>query len=144
MNNEKELVRTLFDGFAAAYDSQRYQDALIIVTEIVRLGPSLATSWHNLGLTYEALGEKDNAVASYWQASKLHPLRRGLASAWAVMTTPRRGSSLQSFIKAVLEDDPEARPVLVALAESSGLMTDREVAELLGMGLASGGSGSER
>lgn len=50
------------------YHDQRFADALSCFEEALKLAPRSVKAENNLGLTYEALNQTDNAVAAYRQA----------------------------------------------------------------------------
>ena len=54
-----------------AVATHRNQEAVDWLRKSTRLKPKLSSSWKNLGLAYERLGDPDNAKAAFDRASAL-------------------------------------------------------------------------
>ncbi|XP_031489895.1 uncharacterized protein LOC116257371 isoform X2 [Nymphaea colorata] len=55
------------------YAFGRFDEALNVLKEVVRLAPNLADSYHTLGLVYSAIGDKKKALNFYMIAAHLTP-----------------------------------------------------------------------
>jgi tetratricopeptide (TPR) repeat protein len=54
------------------YDAQKFSAAVTSARKAIELDASFMKAYDNLGLSYEALGQYDNAVASYQEALRLN------------------------------------------------------------------------
>lgn len=63
------------------YDDRQYESAVRRLREVVGLDPTFMKAWDNLGLSLEALGRIDEAIASYKQAVRLNR-EQSIGSAW--------------------------------------------------------------
>ncbi|GAV70840.1 TPR_1 domain-containing protein/TPR_9 domain-containing protein [Cephalotus follicularis] len=78
-----EIAEMLGDA-TLHYAHGRYGEAISVLLEVIRLAPSLPDSFHTLGLVYQALGNTERAMTSYWFAAHLRPKD---ASLWELLFT---------------------------------------------------------
>jgi general transcription factor 3C polypeptide 3 (transcription factor C subunit 4) len=55
------------------YATGRFDEAVELLKEVVRLAPNVADSYHTLGLLYDAKGDRDKALNFYMIAAHLTP-----------------------------------------------------------------------
>nr|KAJ0210758.1 hypothetical protein LSAT_V11C400208630 [Lactuca sativa] len=78
-----EITRQLGDA-TLLYAHGRYEEAIPILREIIRVSPNLPDSYHTLGLIYNAIGDKMRSVNFYMIAVHLTPKD---ASLWKLLVT---------------------------------------------------------
>ncbi|XP_012078857.1 general transcription factor 3C polypeptide 3 isoform X2 [Jatropha curcas] len=67
-----EITKMLGDG-TVLYAHGRYEEAISILNEVVRLEPRVPDSYHTLGLVHMALGNAEKAMGFYTIAARLMP-----------------------------------------------------------------------
>ncbi|XP_043690462.1 general transcription factor 3C polypeptide 3 isoform X2 [Telopea speciosissima] len=67
-----EVTRKLGDA-TLHYAFGRYEEAISVLKEVVRLAPNLPDSYHTLGLVHNAIGDKKKALNFYMIAAHLSP-----------------------------------------------------------------------
>ncbi|XP_042494489.1 general transcription factor 3C polypeptide 3 isoform X2 [Macadamia integrifolia] len=67
-----EVTRKLGDA-TLHYAFGRYEEAISVLKEVVRLAPNLPDSYHTLGLVYNAIGDKKKALNFYMISAHLTP-----------------------------------------------------------------------
>jgi general transcription factor 3C polypeptide 3 (transcription factor C subunit 4) len=55
------------------YATGRFDEAVELLKEVVRLAPNVADSYHTLGLLYDAKGDREKALNFYMIAAHLTP-----------------------------------------------------------------------
>lgn len=64
------------------YDDGRYASAVDRLQQVVKLAPGFVRAHDNLGLSYEALHEPDEALRHYQEAVRLNRMHEADSSAW--------------------------------------------------------------
>lgn len=85
------------------YDAKNYDDAVKGFRKALALDPGFVRAWDNLGLTYEALGQNDDAIAGYKKAIE--------ANRRATPCSPWPGHNLATLLRKIGRPE-EAEPVL--------------------------------
>ncbi|OAY46652.1 hypothetical protein MANES_06G016500v8 [Manihot esculenta] len=67
-----EITKMLGDA-TVLYAHGRYEDAISVLNEVVRLAPHVPDSYHTLGLVHIALGNTEKAMGFYTIAARLMP-----------------------------------------------------------------------
>ncbi|XP_048500140.1 uncharacterized protein LOC104894179 isoform X2 [Beta vulgaris subsp. vulgaris] len=67
-----EITKKLGDA-TLHYAHGRYEDAISLLTEVVRLAPNLPDPYHTLGLVYNSMGDKRRSMNSYLIAAYVGP-----------------------------------------------------------------------
>lgn len=67
-----ESQKSLAKGIAL-FESNKFQEAITSLTEVIHHNPRLATAYHRRGASYFNLGETDKSLADFSQAVKLDP-----------------------------------------------------------------------
>ncbi|XP_015168450.1 general transcription factor 3C polypeptide 3 isoform X3 [Solanum tuberosum] len=103
-----ELKRKLGDA-TLHYAHGRYEEAKLVLREVVRLSPNLPDPYHTLGLIYNAMGDKKRAMNFYMLAAHLSPKDASLWNllvAWSTDQGDRKQTRycLSKAIKADPED----------------------------------------
>ncbi|CAO2824772.1 unnamed protein product [Amaranthus hypochondriacus] len=80
---KSEVTKKLGDA-NLHYAHGRYEDAVSLLTEVVRLAPNLPDPYHTLGLVYNSMGEKKKSIEFYMLAAFLGPKDSSL---WKVLVT---------------------------------------------------------
>ncbi|KAL9171749.1 hypothetical protein ABFS82_03G001400 [Erythranthe guttata] len=78
-----EMTRKLGDA-TLCYAHGRFEEAIRVLKEVIRLAPNLSDSYHTLGLIYTAMGDKKRALNFYMIAAHLNPKD---ASLWKLLVT---------------------------------------------------------
>ncbi|KAL9993105.1 putative tetratricopeptide-like helical domain superfamily [Helianthus debilis subsp. tardiflorus] len=81
-----EITRKLGDA-TQKFAHGRYEEAIPLLKQIIRLVPNLPEPYHTLGLIYKAMGDKKNALNYYDLAARLTPKDVSLwklCSTWAM------------------------------------------------------------
>uniref|UniRef100_A0A1S3XGB5 General transcription factor 3C polypeptide 3-like n=1 Tax=Nicotiana tabacum TaxID=4097 RepID=A0A1S3XGB5_TOBAC len=76
-----ELKRKLGDA-TLHYAHGRYEEAIHVLNEVIRLSPNLPDPYHTLGLIYNAIGDKKRSMDFYMLAAHLAPKD---ASLWKLL-----------------------------------------------------------
>lgn len=100
-----EVTRKLGDA-TLHYAHGRYEEAIRLCSEVIRLSPNLPDSYHRLGLIYSQMGDKKRALDFYMLAAHLTPKD---VSLWKVLVTLSmelgdRGRSMYVLSKAIQAD----------------------------------------
>lgn len=66
------------------YAHGRYEEAILVLKEVVRLAPNLPDAYHTFGLVYNAFGDKKRALNFYMLAAHLTPKDSSL---WKLLVT---------------------------------------------------------
>ncbi|KAL2539019.1 tetratricopeptide repeat (TPR)-containing protein [Forsythia ovata] len=80
---DSELTRKLGDA-TLHYAHGRYEEAISVLNEVIRLAPNLSDPYHTLGLIYNEMGDKKRALNFYMIAAHLTPKD---ASLWKPLIT---------------------------------------------------------
>ncbi|OWM77222.1 general transcription factor 3C polypeptide 3 isoform X2 [Punica granatum] len=80
---DPEVSRMLGDA-TLHYAHGRYEEAISVLNEVVRLAPNVPDSYHTLGLIYTALGNDKKAMDFYMIAASLRPKDSSL---WELLYT---------------------------------------------------------
>ncbi|KAL6981150.1 hypothetical protein U1Q18_022779 [Sarracenia purpurea var. burkii] len=78
-----EVTRKLGDA-TLHYAHGRYEEAICVLKEVVRVAPNLPDPYHTLGLIYSAIGDKKKALNFYMLAAHLRPKDSSL---WKLLVT---------------------------------------------------------
>ncbi|XP_009781369.1 uncharacterized protein LOC107832204 isoform X1 [Nicotiana tabacum] len=100
-----ELKRKLGDA-TLHYAHGRYEEAIRVLNEVIRLSPNLPDPYHTLGLIYNAIGDKKRAMDFYMLAAHLAPKD---ASLWKLLVDwsieqGDRGQARYCLSKAITAD----------------------------------------
>lgn len=115
------------------YLDQRFQAAVIRFRQALKLDSQFVRGWDNLGLAYEALGQQQEAIHSYEEATRLNRQNLAAASFWpplnlgSLMLKLDRLSEAETYLRESLKYDPKAaktRYRLALLFEKQGKLED--------------------
>ncbi|TDV91139.1 putative O-linked N-acetylglucosamine transferase (SPINDLY family) [Halomonas alkaliantarctica] len=74
MPGDVDMLNTLGNTLMQTFEYARARDAL---EKAVKLAPKNYLSWNNLGNVYNAIGDLDKGLESYWQAHRVNPQAPG-------------------------------------------------------------------
>lgn len=102
-----ELKKKLGDA-NLLYATSRYEEALDLLKEVVRLAPNMADPYHTLGLVYNSMGNRKKAISFYMLAAHLTPKDVSLWKRLASMSV-EDGSTTQAVycLRKAMKADPE-------------------------------------
>ena len=63
----------IISKYETLVDEERWEEALIVIKEIVKRGPSIPTSWFNWGVCLSALDRESEAAEKFLKAYELDP-----------------------------------------------------------------------
>jgi tetratricopeptide (TPR) repeat protein len=115
------------------YLDQRFQAAVTRFRQALKLDSRFVRGWDNLGLTYEALGQQEEAIHSYEEATRLNRENLAAASFWpplnlgSLMLKLDRLSEAETYLRESLKYDPtsaKTRYRLALLFEKQGKLED--------------------
>jgi tetratricopeptide (TPR) repeat protein len=115
------------------YLDQRFQAAVTRYRQALKLDSRFVRGWDNLGLAYEALGQQEEAIHSYEEATRLNRENLAAASFWpplnlgSLMLKLDRLSEAGTYLKESLKYDPKSaktRYRLALLFEKQGKLED--------------------
>ncbi|XP_057508578.1 uncharacterized protein LOC130791465 isoform X2 [Actinidia eriantha] len=100
-----EVTRKLGDA-TLHYAHGRYEEAICVLKEVVRIAPNLPDPYHTLGLVYNAVGNKKKALNFYMLAAHLTPKDPSL---WKLLVTwsieqGNAGQAMYCLSKAITAD----------------------------------------
>jgi tetratricopeptide (TPR) repeat protein len=115
------------------YLDQRFQAAVTRFRQALKLDSRFVRGWDNLGLTYEALGQQQEAIHSYEEATRLNRENLRAASFWpplnlgSLMLKLDRLSEAENYLRESLKYDPKSAKTRYRLAlvfEKQGKLED--------------------
>jgi tetratricopeptide (TPR) repeat protein len=115
------------------YLDQRFQAAATRFRQALKLDSRFVRGWDNLGLAYEALGQQQEAIHSYEEATRLNRENLTAASFWpplnlgSLMLKLDRLSEAETYLRESLKYDPKSaktRYRLALLFEKQGKLED--------------------
>jgi tetratricopeptide (TPR) repeat protein len=118
------------------YLDQRFQAAVTRFRQALKLDSRFVRGWDNLGLAYEALGQQQEAIHSYEEATRLNRENLAAASFWpplnlgSLMLKLDRLSEAETYLRESLKYDPKSaktRYRLALLFEKQGKLEDAVV-----------------
>ncbi len=128
-SKESNKVRYLEKG-DQFYSEQKYREAIIEYKNVIQLEPSNATALRQLGFTYYAMGEYQNALPYLLKAKKASPddpdIRIKTARIFVFAGKPHESRDELNYI---LEKDPRNLDAIILLAELAG--NPQEVEDVL-------------
>lgn len=124
------MSENFLEQFERMFSERGFADALPIIEDIVRAAPGISTSWLNLGATLAELGRHVDAAASFWEASRLDPTRKGLFTACYTLVQAGEDEELLELMGEELETDPTMLRRFTETAELSSVFQKPAFQEL--------------
>jgi tetratricopeptide (TPR) repeat protein len=109
------------------YEQQKFEDAAAGFQKVTKMQPDLVKAWDNLGLTYEAIGKNEEAVAAYRMAVEKNNVRKP-CSAWPGhnLAVLMRKLGQEEGVEPVLRQSIACEPTFAKSHYHLGLVLDKQ------------------